>query len=509
MSYFAAASSGDGSPRSTCATTSGMKLARKLTLALVFGVFLVLALSAYVQIRREAKTFENDVQRDHHAMGRALAAAITGVWRTEGPARALRLVEDANERERQVDLRWVWLDEQADDAHRPQLAPELLVPVSRGQSVVHRLPREDADVLVTCVPVPVTGDRVGALELSESLAGARRTTHSMILNTAVTTAALTLVCGLLATSLGVGLVGRPMRTLIDQARRIGAGDLSRRLSLRQEDEIGELGREMDAMCDRLAAANGKLESEAAARLAALQQLRHAERLATVGKLASGIAHELGAPLQIVAGRARMLVDRDVTGDEVPANGQIILEQSQRMTQIIRQLLDFARRRSAEKQETPLRSVIHSTFMMLRPLAEKQGVAMVQEGDTPELIVHADADQLQQALTNVVVNAIQAMPSGGTLTVGVREERASPPADQGGAEGPYVALSVRDEGQGMPADVLEHIFEPFFTTKPVGEGTGLGLSVAYGIIKEHGGWIHVDSRVGSGSRFTMVLPRGNS
>jgi signal transduction histidine kinase len=194
---------------------------------------------------------------------------------------------------------------------------------------------------------------------------------------------------------------------------------------------------------------------------------------------------------------------------VPANGQIILEQSQRMTQIIRQLLDFARRRSVEKQETPLRSVIHSTFMMLRPLAEKQGVAMVQEGDTPELVVHADADQLQQALTNVVVNAIQAMPSGGTLTVGVREERASPPADQGGAEGPYVALSVRDEGQGMPADVLEHIFEPFFTTKPVGEGTGLGLSVAYGIIKEHGGWIHVDSRVGSGSRFTMVLPRGNS
>ncbi|WP_437588618.1 ATP-binding protein [Sorangium sp. So ce1000] len=487
-----------------------MKLARKLTLALVFGVFLVLALSAYVQIRREARTFENDVQRDHHAMGRALAAAITGVWRSEGPARALRLVEDANERERQVDIRWLWLDEQADEAHRPRLAPDLLVAVSRGQAVVQRIPREDdADVLVTCLPVPVPGDRVGALELSESLAGARRTIRGMILSTAVTTAALTLVCGLLATSLGVGLVGRPMRTLIDQARRIGAGDLSRRLSLRQEDEIGELGREMDAMCDRLAAANLKLESEAAARLAALQQLRHAERLATVGKLASGIAHELGAPLQVIAGRARMLVDRDVTGDEVPANGQIILEQSQRMTQIIRQLLDFARRRSAEKQETPLRSVVHSTFTMLRPLAEKQGVTMVHEGDTPELVVHADADQLQQALTNVVVNAIQAMPSGGTLTVGVREERASPPADQGGAEGAYVALSVRDEGQGMPADVLEHIFEPFFTTKPVGEGTGLGLSVAYGIIKEHGGWIHVDSQVGAGSRFTMVLPQGNS
>ncbi|WP_437936641.1 sensor histidine kinase [Sorangium sp. So ce341] len=484
-----------------------MKLARKLTLALVFGVFLVLALSAYVQIRKEARIFENDVQRDHHTMGRVLAAAVSEVWRSEGQARALRLVDDANERERQVDIRWVWLDEQASEAYRPGLAPELLVPASMGQTVVHRIPRKDADVLITCMPVPVPGDRVGALLLSESLAGARRTIRSMILSTTVTTAALALVCGLLTTSLGVGLVGRPMRTLIDQARRIGAGDLSRRLSLHQKDEIGELGREMNAMCDRLAAANQKLESEAAARLAALQQLRHAERLATVGKLASGIAHELGAPLQVVAGRARMLVDGDVSGDEVPTNGQIILEQAQRMTQIIRQLLDFARRRSAEKQETPLGSVLRSTFTMLRPLAEKQGVTIAQEGDTSAMIVHADADQLQQALTNVVVNAIQAMPSGGTLTVGVRAERASPPADQGGgAEGDYVALSVRDQGGGMPADILEHIFEPFFTTKPVGEGTGLGLSVTYGIIKEHGGWIQADSRVDSGSCFTMFLPR---
>ncbi|HTN91212.1 MAG TPA: HAMP domain-containing sensor histidine kinase [Sorangium sp.] len=483
-----------------------MKLARKLTLALVFGVFLVLALSAYTQIRREASVFESDVQRDHHTMGRALAAAVMEVWRAEGSARALRLVTDANEREQQVNIRWVWLDGQTTEAHRPRLAPELLLPAASGRVVVRRIPDEDADLLVTCVPVPVPGDRAGALELSESLAGARRYIRSMILSTAITTGALTLVCGLLTTCLGVWLVGRPMRTLIDQARRIGAGDLSGRLSLRQADEIGELGREMNAMCDRLAAANQKLESEAAARIAALQQLRHAERLATVGKLASGIAHELGAPLQVVTGRARMLVDGDVSGDEVPGNGQIILEQSQRMTQIIRQLLDFARRRSAEKQETALSSVIRGTFTMLKPLADKQGVTIAEEGGAPDLMVHADADQLQQALTNVVVNAIQAMPSGGTITVGVRPCRASPPADQGGAEGDYIALSVRDEGQGMSADVLEHVFEPFFTTKPVGEGTGLGLPVAYGIIKEHGGWIQVDSQAGSGSQFTMYLPQ---
>ena len=237
----------------------------------------------------------------------------------------------------------------------------------------------------------------------------------------------------------------------------------------------------------------------------LDQLRHAERLATVGQLASGVAHELGAPLQIVMGRAEMIGEGDATPADLSTHARLILEQGRRMTKIIRQLLDFARPRSTQKDRVDLRQIAELSCALLRPLAAKQRIEIVREDEAPSAAAEADAEQLQQALMNVVMNGMQAMPSGGVLKVGVRSTVARPPADVGGAEGHYLALSVEDEGAGIPAESLAHVFEPFFTTKPVGEGTGLGLAVAYGIVHEHQGWIDVESQVGKGSRFTFFFP----
>lgn len=490
-----------------------MKLARKLTLALILGVFAVLASSGYVWLRRETSLFENDVRRDDHTMGRALSAAVLGVWRTEGEARALRIVDEANERESQVDIRWVWLDAPEGSRHEPMLPPEALAPLRRGGEVVRKIQRQGVDRLVTTLPVQVPDARVGALELSESLAGEQQYLRTTVLNTFAVTAGLTLVCGLITTWLGVWIVGRPMRRLIEQARRIGAGDLSHRLSQGAADEIGELALEMNRMCDRLTQAHDHLATETGARIEAMEQLRHAERLATVGKLASGIAHELGAPLQIVTGRARMLADGEVTADEAIANGRILVEQGQRMAQIIRQLLDFARPRAAEKVETNVSRIVEETVSLLAPLADRQRVEISTEME-PSVAAHVDPEQIRQALTNVVVNGIQAMPEGGKLRVGIRSERASRPSMRDrarndgvrSAETDWVTLYVEDEGVGMDDSTRDHIFEPFFTTKPVGDGTGLGLAVAYGIVKDHGGWIDVRSEPGHGSRFDLHLPR---
>jgi signal transduction histidine kinase len=123
----------------------------------------------------------------------------------------------------------------------------------------------------------------------------------------------------------------------------------------------------------------------------------------------------------------------------------------------------------------------------------------------EAIALVDAEQIRQALTNLVLNGVQAIGEGGRVQVGLRVERARPPADHGGPETEYACLYVKDDGVGMSKDVLAHIFEPFFTTKRVGEGTGLGLSVTYGIVREHGGWIDVASEPGAGSRFCIYLP----
>jgi signal transduction histidine kinase len=283
--------------------------------------------------------------------------------------------------------------------------------------------------------------------------------------------------------------------------------LSQRLELAQRDEIGELAVEMNLMCDQLVAVKSRVDTETAARLTALEQLRHVNRLATVGKLAAGIAHELGAPLQVIAGRARMLLDDDVTPGDVDKNSRIIIEQADRITGIVRQLLDFARRRSAQKSQTDLRSVVRQPLALLAPIADKRSVSITLEAGESPIEADVDSEQIQQTVTNLVVNGIQAMKKGGQLRVSVRKERIVPPSDIGGPESMFACVEVEDEGEGMPSDVAAHVFEPFFTTKDVGEGTGLGLSVAYGIVREHDGFIRLSSVIGKGSRFCVYLPMG--
>jgi two-component system NtrC family sensor kinase len=262
---------------------------------------------------------------------------------------------------------------------------------------------------------------------------------------------------------------------------------------------------MNVMASRLADANRELEGEVAARIAMLEQLRHADRLATVGKLASGIAHELGTPLNVVSARSKMISSGEVHGDEIKENARIIVDQSHRMTATIRQLLDFARRRSPQKTTTDLAFITRQVLTLLTPLAVKCGVTLSFADPPADATAAVDSAQLQQALTNLVVNGIQAMRHGGRLRVNLSTTQLRPPVDHGGPLGSYVRLDVRDEGEGIPVSAVDHVFEPFFTTKGVGEGTGLGLSVAYGIVREHGGWIAVESRVGEGSCFSIYLP----
>jgi signal transduction histidine kinase len=257
----------------------------------------------------------------------------------------------------------------------------------------------------------------------------------------------------------------------------------------------------------------------AAQIAAIEQVRHADRLSTVGKLASGIAHELGTPLNVVSGRAQLIQESVPAGSgdkigaaellEVADHARIIVEQSRRMSAIIRQLLDFARRRGVQKAAYDLRQLVAQTVSMLQNLAGKRGVALVVEPASAPAFAQVDASQMQQVLTNVVVNAIQSMPTGGTVTLSLRPSSAQAPPGAESAAGERWEIAVKDEGEGIAPEVLPRVFEPFFTTKAVGEATGLGLSVAYGIVQEHGGFITVESEPGKGSRFAIHLPRGES
>jgi len=195
-----------------------------------------------------------------------------------------------------------------------------------------------------------------------------------------------------------------------------------------------LGQEMNAMSSKLSDASARLVAETAARVHAMQQLRHAERLVTVGKLASGIAHELGTPLNVVSGRAKMIVQNPAADAGVRNNARIVMEQSERMAQIIRQLLDFARAGKPNKSLVDLRHLAASSLSLLTPIADKRRVTLKFEASEPVSEVVADAAQLQQVVTNLVVNAVQASAESSTVEVGLRTARGpAKPGSESSAE----------------------------------------------------------------------------
>src|SRR5262249_34189779 len=241
-----------------------------------------------------------------------------------------------------------------------------------------------------------------------------RHTELQVLGTLV---ALILLGGAVAIWVGVIFVGRPMRQLTDQARRIGAGDLSHRITLAQRDEIGTLAHELNATCDRLQLANARVHAETEARIAALDQLRHADRLKTVGQLASAVAHELGTPLNVVGGRAKLIAKGGLSPVEIDENASIISAQAERMAGIIRQLLDFARRRNLARATGDLRDLAQRAVALPGALARPRKVSIAVDVPDEPILLASDPG-LQQAIANVIVNGIQSMPGGGTLRVRV-------------------------------------------------------------------------------------------
>ncbi|WNG20830.1 ATP-binding protein [Cystobacter fuscus] len=478
-----------------------MKLARKIVLALVLLVFAVIAGLQTIQVRRELARSELDMQHDHRLLGHTLGGSFVRSWQVEGQEAALTLLSDANLFQEQVRVRWLWLNSREGNA----LPAEQWEALLDGQDTSFTDQSRPPGWLISFTPVTVNG-RLGAIEIIEPLVEQHQHVRQTVVSTAVATGAITLAFLVVAMAMGRRLVGQPVEQLVELAHRVGQGDLEARVHLRQEDELATLASAMNQMAHELSSARAQVEAETAARVATLEHLRHSDRLATVGKLASGVAHELGTPLNVVLGRAKMIASGEAEGEEVPEYARIISQQVQHMTGIIRQLLDFARRRTPQRAPEDLTQLVERTLALLRPLAARRHVTLDQEAAGP-LMLELDAGQIQQALTNLIVNGMQAMKQGGVLRVRLGRERALPPKDLGGPEAEWVRLDVRDEGEGIAPEVLPHVFEPFFTTKDVGEGTGLGLSVSYGLIRDHGGWISVSSEPGRGSCFSIFLPPG--
>ena len=236
-----------------------------------------------------------------------------------------------------------------------------------------------------------------------------------------------------------------------------------------------------------------------------ERLLHAHRLAAIGELAAGIAHEINNPLAIIRQEAelllRLLSRQDSLNPQDLAQLQDslrqVVQQVDRCTEIIRNLLDFARKREPVVQLVDIHQVLETMIMLVEKEARNNNIQIIRRYDPEMVPLFTDAPQLRQVILNLLNNAAHAIGQGGTITIDTSHDQEA------------VHLAVRDTGCGIPPEHLEKIFDPFFTTKPPGQGTGLGLSISHGIIQRLGGKMSVASTVGQGTVFSITLPSPGS
>jgi len=322
-------------------------------------------------------------------------------------------------------------------------------------------------------------------------------------------------------SLAVGffvhrLVYLPLRDLEGGARRLSAGNLDQPLPVRSGDEFGKLAGSFNSMTDALRNSRAELRDWARTLEQKVerrtQELRRAqaeamrgEKLASVGLLASGVAHELNNPLTGILTFSHLLRRKMPDNSPDAEDMDLVIRETKRCAAIIKRLLDFAREKKPEKKFNDINQIIEDTVRIVERPAHLRDIEITRDLDRTLPLIWIDADQIKQVIMNMLVNAQHAVEEKGSIAIRTRRAAEPRSSTQSAEPIPMVEISIVDTGCGIPEKNLRRIFDPFFTSKDVGKGTGLGLSVSHGIVEAHGGVIEVQSKVGEGSTFSVFLP----
>lgn len=349
-----------------------------------------------------------------------------------------------------------------------------------GEPVTHDVTLGETPYKVFYLLLPA-GRFYCLLRPMEKIAEAKRTLTWYMLGIALLVMALV---ALISHRIGKNLTG-PIKALVGFTTKVAAGNLGEQCELKTQDEIGDLASAFNLMTRQLQQSRGKLIQ--------------AERLGTAGKMSASFAHEIRNPLSSMRMLAQMLMQKsEMSVEKHQQSLRYILEEIERIDCIVKGLMDFARPATLNVEKQPLAPALHAVLALMDANLAHHQIQLVLDlsPETPE--IQFDSDKWKQAFMNVVLNAMEAMPQGGTLTVSTAysSSHAPPCRDK-------VCIKVVDTGVGIPEEDLEHIFEPFFTRKT--KGTGLGLANVKRILEEHGGSVKIESRIGEGTTVLMWLP----
>ncbi len=339
----------------------------------------------------------------------------------------------------------------------------------------------------------ILGERVGMLYV-----GVLEQKYVDMRRNALTVLVFIIVAGM-ALAIGLGYlladkIMRPVHRLIKASQQVSEGDLSPEVGPVSKGEIGVLQNTFKDMLVSLEQRDERREAESENRL--LQS----EKQASIGRLAAGLAHEINNPLTGVLTYTHMLLRRKDIGDDIRSDLETIAQSTERVRRIVKGLLDFSRQTKLDREPMDVNRLVRSSLSLMENQALVKGVNIrfVPGENLPVLTL--DRDQFQSVLLNIIMNALDATEPGGDITLSTAISLSASDMGRRGVE-----IAISDTGCGIPPENLDKLFDPFFTTKGVGQGTGLGLAVSYGIVQRHGGIIRVQSEVGRGSTFTIWLP----
>lgn len=478
-----------------------MRINTKLVLLLTLGVGAVMLIASFLSLRQREAALESTLRDELRAHAVTLQIALEENYQNRSIADAQRLIDLLRENTR---IYGVFLFDEygglrslaplvtAEDFRQ---SPELTTVLETGEPIEFVRLVEGHKFLSVILPLRQTSEKRGAVEIVKPLALIENDIARARLIWLSTTLLLLGTIFLLVYIVLRQNLSLPIQALLVGARTLGRGDLSHRVPAKDSnDELAQLAAEFNRMAENLAEQRSAAQTETETRLNLEKELRHSERLASVGRLASGIAHELGAPLNVIDARAEQLLDRPTVAVEKRIkNLTIIRAQCARITHIVRQLLNLARPYDLQLEEIRIGDLIRS---VLEGFESSETIRIDFEANNG-LTILGDGDFLRQVFFNIFNNAFQAMSAGGALKIEIFKT--------GRDNKNFVVVEISDTGTGIAPDNLERIFDPFYTTKAIGEGTGLGLSVSRRIVEEHGGIIEASNNAANGARFTIYLP----